>query len=43
MDVFGVRDQLVRDCSAFTSSFVDPRDERIKALLDQRGCRRHSG
>jgi ATP-dependent helicase YprA (DUF1998 family) len=36
MDVFGVRDQLVRDYSAFTSSFVDPRDPDIKALLDKR-------
>src|SRR5262245_52319592 len=36
MDVFGVRDQLVADYSAFTSSFVEPRDERIQRLLADR-------
>jgi len=36
VDVFKVRDQLVADYSAFTSSFVEPRDERIRQLLDER-------
>ncbi|MEO6653110.1 MAG: DEAD/DEAH box helicase, partial [Ilumatobacteraceae bacterium] len=36
MDVFGVRDQLVRDYESFTSSFVEARDERIADLLKER-------
>lgn len=36
VDVFAVREQLVKDYSSFTSSFVEPRDERIKALLAKR-------
>ena len=36
MDVFGVREQLVADYSSFTSSFVEPRDPDIKALLAKR-------
>src|SRR4249919_2039394 len=36
VDVFEVREQLVADYSSFTSSFVEPRDERIKELLDRR-------
>lgn len=31
MDVFGVRDRLIEDYREFTSSFVDPRDSRVKA------------
>jgi ATP-dependent helicase YprA (DUF1998 family) len=36
VDVFGVREQLVEDYASFTSSFVEPRDERIKRLLAAR-------
>ena len=36
MDVFEVREQLVADYSSFTSSFVEPRDSRIKKLLEDR-------
>ena len=36
MDVFQIREQLVSDYSSFTSSFVEPREPRIKALLEQR-------
>ncbi len=36
MDVFGVRDRLVEDYRSFTTSFVEPRDERIREHLDQR-------
>ena len=36
MDVFGIREQLVADYSSFTSSFVEPRDTRIKTLLAER-------
>jgi superfamily II DNA/RNA helicase len=36
VDVFEVRQQLVADYSSFTSSFVEPRDSRIKKLLEER-------
>ena len=36
MDVFEVREQLVADYSSFTSSFVEPRNDRIKTLLAKR-------
>lgn len=36
MDVFQIRETLVADYSSYTSSFVEPRDERIQQLLDQR-------
>jgi len=36
VDVFQIREQLVSDYSSFTSSFVESREPRIKALLDQR-------
>jgi len=36
VDVFEVREQLVADYSSFTSSFVEPRDNRIKKLLEDR-------
>ena len=34
MDVFGVRDQLIDDYSAFTTAFVDINDPRIKEYVD---------
>jgi hypothetical protein len=36
LDVFEIREQLVTDYSSFTSSFVEPRDDRIKTLLAKR-------
>ncbi len=36
MDVFAVREQLVGDYASFTGSFVEPRDERIAGLIEQR-------
>ncbi len=36
MDVFGIRERLVEDYKSFTTSFVEPRDERIREHLDQR-------
>lgn len=36
MDVFGARERVVADYSAFTSSFVEPRDTRIQELLADR-------
>ncbi|MGI8984357.1 MAG: DEAD/DEAH box helicase, partial [Acidimicrobiales bacterium] len=36
MDVFSVREQLVRDYRSFTAAFVEPRDQRITAFIDQR-------
>ncbi|MGH9170819.1 MAG: DEAD/DEAH box helicase [Acidimicrobiales bacterium] len=36
MDIFGLRDQLIEDYKSFTGSFVQPRDERIQALLARR-------
>ncbi|MBA3268640.1 MAG: DEAD/DEAH box helicase, partial [Acidimicrobiia bacterium] len=35
MDVFEVREQLVRDYRSFTAAFVDPRDHRIRAFIQQ--------
>ncbi len=35
MDVFKVHDQVIEDYRAFTSGFVEVRDERIKAFVDQ--------
>src|SRR5579884_915171 len=35
MDVFEVREQLVRDYRAFTAAFVQPRDERIAEFIEQ--------
>lgn len=34
MDVFGVRDRVVADYRDFTSSFVTPRDGRIREHVD---------
>ena len=36
MDIFGVRDQLVEDYREYTSSFVDVRDPRIRAHVEER-------
>src|SRR5512144_487722 len=36
MDVFRVREQLIDDYRAFTAAFVDVRDRRIAAHVDQR-------
>ncbi len=36
MDVFSVREQLVRDYRSFTAAFVEPRDDRIAAFIVQR-------
>ncbi|MGH9267246.1 MAG: DEAD/DEAH box helicase, partial [Acidimicrobiales bacterium] len=36
MDVFSVREQLVRDYRSFTAAFVEPRDQRIAGFIDQR-------
>ncbi len=36
MDVFGVHRQLIADYKAFTSGFVDLRDNRIRAHVEQR-------
>lgn len=33
MDVFEVREQLVRDYRSFTAAFVEPRDQRIREFL----------
>lgn len=35
MNVFSLRDQLVRDYSEYISSFIEIRDQRIKAFVDQ--------
>ena len=35
MDVFRVRDQLINDYRDFTSSFVDVRDERVRAHVER--------
>ncbi|MEH1053664.1 DEAD/DEAH box helicase [Micromonospora sp. CPCC 206171] len=35
MDVFDVRDRLIGDYREFTSSFVDPRDERVRAHVQR--------
>jgi len=35
MDVFEVREQLVRDYRSFTAAFVEPRDPRISAFLSE--------
>ena len=35
MNVFSLRDQLVRDYSEYISSFIQIRDERIKDYVDQ--------
>jgi ATP-dependent helicase YprA (DUF1998 family) len=35
VDVFAVREQVVDDYAAFTSAFVAPRDERIRAFVDE--------
>ena len=35
MDVFKVHEQVIEDYRAFTSGFVEVRDERIKAFVDQ--------
>lgn len=32
MDIWRVREQLVEDYRTYTTSFVDPRDERIKQV-----------
>ncbi|SCL16241.1 ATP-dependent helicase YprA, contains C-terminal metal-binding DUF1998 domain [Micromonospora nigra] len=34
MDVFDVRDRLIGDYREFTSSFVDPRDERVRKHVE---------
>ena len=35
MDVFKIHEQVIADYRAFTSGFVDVRDERIKAFVDE--------
>jgi ATP-dependent helicase YprA (DUF1998 family)/very-short-patch-repair endonuclease len=35
VNVFGLRDHLVADYADYTRSFVDPRDERIRQLVDE--------
>lgn len=35
MDVFEVREQLIRDYRSFTAAFVEPRDERISSFLTE--------
>jgi ATP-dependent helicase YprA (DUF1998 family) len=35
VDVFEVREQLVRDYRSFTAAFVEPRDERIREFIDR--------
>lgn len=43
VNVFEIRDRLVGDYRSFTSAFVEPRDVRIRELLDRRlaeGARR---
>jgi len=39
VDVFEVRDQLVRDYRSFTAAFVEPRDERISRFLAEQLAR----
>lgn len=41
MDVFKVHEQVIEDYRAFTSGFVEVRDERIKALQGPRGLCAH--
>ncbi len=36
MDIFSLRADLVEDYKSFTASFVQPRDDRIRAFLDER-------
>jgi len=36
MDIFSLRTALIEDYKSFTGSFVQPRDERIAAFLDER-------
>ena len=39
MDIFGIRDAVIDEYQSFTTSFVDPRDRRIRAHIEQRiGC-----
>jgi hypothetical protein len=35
LDVFGIRDQLIKDYSEFTSSFVDVRDARVREHVER--------
>jgi hypothetical protein len=35
VDVFAVHEQVIADYRAFTSGFVEIRDRRIKAYVDQ--------
>ena len=35
MDVFGIRDRVVEDYRSYTTSFVEPRDDRIAAYLQE--------
>ena len=35
MDIFEIRDEVIEDYKSFTTSFVEPRDERIKVHVDQ--------
>lgn len=35
MDVFKVHEQVIADYRAFTSGFVEVRDERIKRFVDE--------
>jgi hypothetical protein len=43
VDAFGIHRQLIDDYAAFTRSFVDIRDERIRAVVDDAVGRARSG
>ena len=36
MDIFGIRDAVIDEYQGFTTSFVEPRDRRVRAHIDQR-------
>ena len=43
MNIFDVRDRLISDYRAFTSAFVEPRDENIRSLSKGVSLQAHSG
>ena len=36
MDIFGIRDAVIDEYQGFTTSFVEPRDRRVRSHIDQR-------
>ena len=35
MQIFGLRDQLIHDYTAYTASFIQIKDEKIRAQVEQ--------